>query len=130
MNLSGWTSNCPASPRAGQRLEQRLYLRVKRRSQAVLRADLPGPGRLQRLLGLHHGITAHSPYKVGVYSSPGIWASIFGTGSDSLIPHTVMICAARPAREGCDWPGRGPLGRCLLLVGAPAGVPAFLLAGI
>jgi hypothetical protein len=26
--------------------------------------------------------------KVGVYSSAGVWASIFGTGSDSLIPHT------------------------------------------
>ncbi len=33
-------------------------------------------------------ITAHSPYKVGVYSEPGIWASIFGTGSASLIPST------------------------------------------
>src|ERR1700757_3252092 len=33
-------------------------------------------------------ITAHSPYKVGVYSSPGVWASIFGIDSDSLIPHT------------------------------------------
>jgi hypothetical protein len=33
-------------------------------------------------------ITAHSSYKVGVYSAPDIWASIFGTGSASLIPNT------------------------------------------
>ena len=33
-------------------------------------------------------IAAHSPYKVGVYSSPAIWKSIFGTGSASLIPST------------------------------------------
>ena len=33
-------------------------------------------------------ITAHSSYKVGIYSSAGVWASIFGTGSDSLIPNT------------------------------------------
>jgi hypothetical protein len=33
-------------------------------------------------------IAAHSSYKVGVYSSPGVWASIFGTGTDSLIPDT------------------------------------------
>ena len=33
-------------------------------------------------------ITSHSPYKVGVYSSPGAWTSIFGTGTASLIPNT------------------------------------------
>ena len=33
-------------------------------------------------------IAAHSSYKVGVYSSPGVWTSIFGTGTDSLIPDT------------------------------------------
>jgi hypothetical protein len=33
-------------------------------------------------------IAAHSSYKVGVYSSPGVWTSIFGTGTDSLIPNT------------------------------------------
>ena len=33
-------------------------------------------------------ITAHSTFKVGVYSSPAIWPSIFGTGSASLIPNT------------------------------------------
>jgi hypothetical protein len=33
-------------------------------------------------------ITAHSSYKVGVYSSAGIWTSIFGTGSAASIPDT------------------------------------------
>jgi hypothetical protein len=33
-------------------------------------------------------ITGHSSYKVGVYSSPGVWNSIFGTGTASLIPNT------------------------------------------
>jgi hypothetical protein len=33
-------------------------------------------------------VTAHSSYKVGVYSAPDIWASIFGTGTASLIPNT------------------------------------------
>jgi hypothetical protein len=33
-------------------------------------------------------LTSHSSYKAGVYSAPSIWASIFGTGGDSLIPNT------------------------------------------
>ena len=33
-------------------------------------------------------ITAHSTYKVGVYSSAPVWTSIFGTGTASLIPNT------------------------------------------
>ena len=33
-------------------------------------------------------ITAHSHYKVGVYSAPDVWTSIFGTGTASLIPNT------------------------------------------
>ncbi len=33
-------------------------------------------------------ITAHSSYKVGVYSSPPVWSSIFGTGSAAAIPNT------------------------------------------
>jgi hypothetical protein len=38
--------------------------------------------------GYANYLTAHSKYKVGVYSEPGIWASIFGTGSASLLPNT------------------------------------------
>jgi hypothetical protein len=33
-------------------------------------------------------VTSHSSYKVGVYSAPGIWASIFGTGTDASLPNT------------------------------------------
>jgi hypothetical protein len=33
-------------------------------------------------------ITTHSAYKVGVYSAPSVWTSIFGTGTASLIPNT------------------------------------------
>ncbi len=33
-------------------------------------------------------VVAHSSYKVGVYSEPGIWASIFGTGSPSTLTNT------------------------------------------
>jgi hypothetical protein len=33
-------------------------------------------------------ITSHSGYKVGVYSAPQVWRSIFGTGTASLIPNT------------------------------------------
>jgi hypothetical protein len=33
-------------------------------------------------------VTAHSSYKVGVYSAPDIWTSIFGTGSAASIPNT------------------------------------------
>ena len=33
-------------------------------------------------------LTGHSAYKAGVYSAPDVWASIFGTGTASLIPNT------------------------------------------
>jgi hypothetical protein len=33
-------------------------------------------------------LTAHSKYKTGVYSSPLIWPSIFGTGKNASIPNT------------------------------------------
>src|ERR1700677_248415 len=38
--------------------------------------------------GVWDYVTAHSSYKVGVYSSAGVWATIFGFGTDSLAPHT------------------------------------------
>jgi hypothetical protein len=55
-------------------------------------------------------ITAHSSYKVGVYSSPAVWASIFGTGTDSLIPHTYEW-TYEP--ETTDYTGDYPNGWCL-----------------
>jgi len=33
-------------------------------------------------------LTSHSSYKAGVYSAPGIWTSIFGTGAYASIPNT------------------------------------------
>ena len=33
-------------------------------------------------------LTSHSTYKAGVYSAPDVWAQIFGTGGDALIPNT------------------------------------------
>jgi hypothetical protein len=33
-------------------------------------------------------VASHSSYKVGVYSAPDIWASIFGTGTDASLPNT------------------------------------------
>ena len=40
------------------------------------------------LTGFAAYVTSHSKYKVGVYSAPDIWNSIFGTGAASLIPNT------------------------------------------
>jgi hypothetical protein len=40
------------------------------------------------LNGFANYLTAHSSDKVGVYSSPGVWASIFGTGTAASIPNT------------------------------------------
>jgi hypothetical protein len=60
-------------------------------------------------------ITAHSTYKVGVYSSAGVWTSIFGTGSASPLPNTyewtyepdTANLAAAPS-GWCLSGGRGP----------------------
>ena len=41
----------------------------------------------RHLVGLG-SFAVRSADKVGVYSSAGVWASIFGTGTDSLIPNT------------------------------------------
>jgi hypothetical protein len=40
------------------------------------------------LNGFADYVASHSSYKVGVYSAPSIWSSIFGTGSDASIPNT------------------------------------------
>jgi hypothetical protein len=54
-------------------------------------------------------ITSHSTFKVGVYSAPTIWSSIFGTGSYASIPNTY---------EWTYWPetsnlAAAPTGWCL-----------------
>jgi hypothetical protein len=55
-------------------------------------------------------VKAHSAYKVGVYSSPGVWATIFGTGIDSLIPNTYEW-TYEP--ETTNYAGAYPYGWCL-----------------
>jgi hypothetical protein len=54
-------------------------------------------------------VTAHSSYKVGVYSAPDIWASIFGTGSAASIPNTYEW-TYEPFTSSL---GRPPAGWCL-----------------
>jgi hypothetical protein len=68
---NGWNS-VYTSPCSGR-------VRISSIPTAVDRADFNG---------FANYITSHSSYKVGVYSAPGIWESIFGTGTDSLIPNT------------------------------------------
>jgi hypothetical protein len=48
------------------------------------------PAALDRadLNGFAAYLTSHSRYKTGVYSAPGIWAQIFGTGSYASLPST------------------------------------------
>lgn len=60
--------------------------------------------------GFANYVTAHSSYKVGVYSEPGVWASIFGTGSESLIPNTYEW-TYEP--ETTNYTGATPFGWCL-----------------
>ena len=55
-------------------------------------------------------VTAHSSYKVGVYSTASVWTSIFGTGTDSLIPNTYEW-TYEP--ETTNYTGADPSGWCL-----------------
>ena len=70
------------------------------------------PGGLDRadFNGFANYITAHSSYKVGVYSTASVWTSIFGTGSASLIPNTYEW-TYEP--ETTNYTGASPYGWCL-----------------
>jgi hypothetical protein len=57
-------------------------------SGAVRHRGIPAAVDRADLNGYAAYLTKHSSYKAGVYSAPDIWASIFGTGSESLIPNT------------------------------------------
>jgi hypothetical protein len=57
-------------------------------SQHVVQGYVPINVDRAELNGYAHYITAHSGYKLGVYSAPQVWRSIFGTGTASLIPNT------------------------------------------
>jgi hypothetical protein len=57
-------------------------------SGVIKKAGIPAAVDRADFNGFANYITAHSRYKAGVYSEPGIWAQIFGTGTASLIPNT------------------------------------------
>ena len=101
-----------AGDRAGarQRLEQRLLLALQR---ARCRRP-PSPATVDRaeFNGFANYITAHSTYKVGVYSSAPVWTSIFGTGSYAQHPeHLRVDLPARDLDGRCRRPRR-PAGAC------------------
>jgi hypothetical protein len=60
--------------------------------------------------GFANYVAAHSSYKVGVYSSAGVWTSIFGTGTDAQIPNTYEW-TYEP--ETTNYKGAYPYGWCL-----------------
>jgi hypothetical protein len=60
--------------------------------------------------GFFDYVTAHSPYKVGVYSTASVWTQIFGTGSASQIPNTYEW-TYEP--ETTNYTGAFPSGWCL-----------------
>jgi hypothetical protein len=79
-------------------------------SGAVRQSSVPAALDRADFNGFWDYVTAHSSYKVGVYSSAGVWSSIFGTGPDSLIPHTYEW-TYEP--ETTNYTGDYPYGWCL-----------------
>jgi hypothetical protein len=59
--------------------------------------------------GFANYLTAHSRYKAGVYSEPGTWTQIFGTGSLARIPH-IYEWTYEPETANL---GEAPRGWCL-----------------
>jgi hypothetical protein len=57
-------------------------------SEVKVRDSVPAAVDRAVFNGFANYITAHSKYKVGVYSSAPVWNSIFGTGSAGSIPNT------------------------------------------
>ncbi len=57
-------------------------------SGVVKNSGIPAGVDRADLNGYAAYLTSHSSYKAGIYSAPDIWASIFGTGTASLIPNT------------------------------------------
>ena len=57
-------------------------------SEKVVRSSVPATVDRAEFNGFANYITAHSKYKVGVYSSAPVWNSIFGTGASGSIPNT------------------------------------------
>jgi hypothetical protein len=57
-------------------------------SEVKVRDSIPAAVDRAEFNGYANYITAHSGYKVGVYSSVPVWNSIFGTGTAGKIPNT------------------------------------------
>ncbi|HTX29546.1 MAG TPA: hypothetical protein VME19_21285 [Streptosporangiaceae bacterium] len=79
-------------------------------SGAVRQSSIPTSLDRADFNGFANYVAAHSSYKVGVYSSAGVWSAIFGTGTDSLIPDTYEW-TYEP--ETTDYAGANPHGWCL-----------------
>jgi hypothetical protein len=67
--------------RAGQRCS-----RVVSKRPAI--RDSPAHRQLLVECQLTDYLTSHSTYHAGVYSAPGVWKSIFGTGTSSILSNT------------------------------------------
>ena len=57
-------------------------------SGIVKPAGIPADVARAEFNGFAGYLTAHSHYKTGVYSEPGTWTQVFGTGSAAQIPNT------------------------------------------
>ena len=57
-------------------------------SERVIQSSVPAAVDRADFNGFADYITAHSKYKVGVYSSNPVWTSIFGTSTYAKIPNT------------------------------------------
>lgn len=57
-------------------------------SGVVRKSSVPTSVDRADLNGFAAYLTTHSSDKLGVYSAPDIWSSIFGTGTDASIPNT------------------------------------------
>jgi hypothetical protein len=79
-------------------------------SGVVRQSGIPAAVDRADFNGFFDYVTAHSPYKVGVYSTASVWAQIFGTGSASLIPNTYEW-TYEP--ETTNYQGAFPSGWCL-----------------
>ena len=78
-------------------------------SEKVVRSSVPATVDRAEFNGFANYITAHSKYKVGVYTANSVWTSILGTGPASRIPNTY---------EWTYWPetshlSQAPNGWCL-----------------
>ena len=73
-------------------------------SGKVRQAGIPAAVDRAEFNGFAAYITAHSAFKVGVYSSAPVWASIFGTGLAASIPNTYEWTYLPETSHLSSWP--------------------------